>query len=37
MNQIRAVNLDECAEMLERTYEAIHELAKRKGSTWQHS
>ena len=37
MNQIRAVNLDECAEMLERTYEAIHELAKRKCSTWQHS
>ena len=37
MNQIRAVNLDECAEMLERTYEAIHELAKRKNSTWQHS
>ena len=37
MNQIRAVNLNECAEMLSKTYEAIHELAKRKGSTWQHS
>ena len=37
MGKIQGVNLDECAEMLERTYEAIHELAKRKGSTWQHS
>ena len=37
MNQIKAVNLDECRSALEQTYVVIHSLAKRRNDSWQHS
>ena len=37
MGRIEAVSLDECRMVLEATYTAICELAKRRNDTWQHS